>query len=54
MGFALLKVIAVGMVHAVAASPAVVGHQQCAVEQESNNPLNPSVWMKSVVAALVG
>ena len=54
MGFALLKVIAVGMVHAVAASPAVVGHQQRAVEQESNNAFYASIWMKSVVATFVG
>ena len=54
MGFSLLKVIAVGVVNAVAARPAVVRHQQCAVKQESNDAFNASVRVKRVVATFVG
>jgi hypothetical protein len=54
MGFALLQVIAVRVVHRMAAGPAVVGHQQQAVQGEAHSDFKPAVGVEGVVAAFVG
>ena len=54
MGFTPFKMIAMGVVNCMATSPAVVGNQQCAVQDKSHHPFNTPVGMKSVVATFVG
>ena len=54
MGFASLKVVAVGMVHGVAALPGEVRHQQQAVEAEPHQRLNTTVGVERLMAALMG
>ena len=43
MGFTPLEVVAVRVVNGMAASPALVGNQQYAVEKKSHHPSNPPV-----------
>ena len=54
MGFTPLKLVAVGVVHRMAALPAVVRHQQQAVQREANRRLQAPVGMEGAVAAFVG
>ena len=54
MGFTALKLVAVGVVHRMTALPAEVGHQQQAVQRETNHRLQSPVGMEGAVAAFVG
>ena len=54
MGFTSLEVVAVGVVHRMAALPAEIGHKQQAVQHKSHPGLNPGVGMEGPVPAFVG
>ncbi len=54
MGFSLFQVIAVGVVHRMAVGPAVIGHQQNAVQNKAHNAFNPAVGVEGVMAAFMG
>lgn len=54
MGFAAFELVAVGVVHRMAALPAEVGHQQQAVQGEAHRRLQPPVGMEGAVAAFMG
>jgi hypothetical protein len=54
VGFALFQTVAVGVVHGMAALPGEVGHAQQAVQHESHQPLDATVGMEGVMAALMG
>ncbi len=54
MGFASLEVVAVGVVHRMAALPAEIGHKQQAVQHKSHHRFYPGVGMEGAVPALVG
>ena len=53
MGFTPLEVVAVRVVNGMAASPAVVGNQQHAVQNKSHYSFNPPVGVEGVMAAFV-
>ena len=50
MGFSLFQVIAVGVVHRMAVGPAVIRHQQNAVQNKAHNAFNPAVGVEGVMA----
>ncbi len=54
MGFSFLKVIAVGVMYGMAMSPAVVGHEENAMESKSHDPFDPTIGVKGMMAALMG
>jgi hypothetical protein len=54
MGFAFLEVVAVGVVHGMAALPGEVRHQQQAVNHEPHQRFDTAVWMERVMAAFMG
>ena len=54
MGFTAFEVIAVGMVHRMAALPGEVGHQQQAVQHKAHHGLDPAIGMEGTMAALMG
>ena len=54
MGFTAFEMVAVGMVHRMAALPGEVGHQQQAVQHEAHPALHVTVGVKGVVTALMG
>ena len=54
MGFSLLQVIAVGVMHCMAMGPAVIRHKQNAVKHKTHNAFNPAVGVKSVMSAFMG
>ena len=54
MGFSLFQVIAVGVVHCVAVGPAVVRHEQNAVQHKAHNAFYPAVGVEGVMAAFMG
>ena len=54
MGFTSLEVVAIGVVHRMAALPAEIGHKQQAVQHKSHPGLNPGVGMEGPVPAFVG
>ena len=54
MGFSLFQVIAVGVVHRMAVGPAVIRHQQNAVQNKAHNAFNPAVGVEGVMAAFMG
>ena len=54
MGFSGFKVVAIGMVHGMAALPGKVRNKQQAVQHKPNAVLNNSVRMEGIVPALMG
>jgi hypothetical protein len=54
MGFTAFKLVAIGVVHRMAALPAEVGHQQQAVQREAHRRLQASIGMEGAMAAFVG
>ena len=53
MGFSLLQVIAVGVVHRMAVGPAVIRHKQNAVQYKPHYAFNPAVGVEGVMAAFM-
>ena len=54
MGFTCLEVVAVGVMHCMAALPAEVGHKQQAVKQKSHHRFDAGVGMEGTMAAFMG
>ena len=54
MGFASLQVVAVGVVHGMAALPSEVRHQQQAVKHKPHQRLDTTVGVEGMMAALMG
>ncbi len=54
MGFTSFQVVAVGVVHGMAALPGEVRHQQQAVKHKPHHGLDTAVGMESMMAALMG
>ena len=54
MGFTALQVVAIGMVHRMAALPGEVRHQQQAVQHKSHRSLQATVGMEGTMTALMG
>ena len=54
MGFTTLQVIAIGMVHRMAALPGEIRHQQQAVQHKSHRSLQATVGMEGTMTALMG
>jgi len=54
MGFTCLEVVAVGVMHCMAALPTEVGHKQQAMKHKSHHRFDAGVGMEGTMAAFMG